>query len=102
MAAGLVIHISSGKDKHTEVLTDKHIRIGTGEDCEVSLQSSSLPKSAADLAVLELARSNGSYRVANFAQALAVKHNGHPLEPNAEIKDGDEVVFAGSNLAPPC
>ena len=28
MASGLVIHVSSGEDKHTEVLTDEHIRIG--------------------------------------------------------------------------
>ena len=99
MATGLVIHISSGKDKHTEVLTDKLIRIGTGDDCEVSLQSSSLPASSTDLAVIELARSNGSYRVANFDQSLGLKHNGQPLEPNAEIKDGDEVAFEKSNLA---
>src|ERR1044072_2519056 len=46
MATGLVIHISSGTDKHTQVLTDEHVRIGTGNDCGVRLRSSSLPKRA--------------------------------------------------------
>ena len=55
MATGLVIHISSGKDKHTQVLTDEHVRIGSGEDCAVRLRSSSLPKlSDENLAALEL------------------------------------------------
>ena len=35
MATGLVIHIASGKDKHTEVLTDEHIRIGSRDDPKV-------------------------------------------------------------------
>jgi serine protease Do len=100
MATGLVIHISSGEDKHTEVLTDKHIRIGSGDDCDVHLRSSSLPRNSAnDYAVLELARTNGFYRVANFDENLGLTHNGQPIEPNAEIQDGDEVTVGNSNLA---
>ena len=101
MATGLVIHISSGKDKHTEVLTDKHIRIGSCDDCDVHLRSSSLPKGAPnDQAVLELTRTNGFYRVANFDESLGLTHNGQPLEPNAEIQDGDEVSVGGLSTGP--
>ena len=39
MATGLVIHISSGKDKHTQVLTDEHVRIGNCEDCDFIVTS---------------------------------------------------------------
>ncbi|MEK6279648.1 MAG: trypsin-like peptidase domain-containing protein [Acidobacteriota bacterium] len=100
MATGLVIHISSGKDKHTEVLTDKHIRIGSCDDCDVHLRLSSLPKGTAnDRAMLELGRTNGFYRVTNFDESLSFTHNGQPLEANAEIKDGDEVAVEGSTLA---
>lgn len=99
MATGLVIHISSGKDKHTEVLTDKHIRIGAGDDCDVHLRSSSLPAGSANDTLIELARSNGFYRVANFDDSVGLSHNGQPMEPNAEIKDGDEVAFEKSDLA---
>lgn len=99
MATGLVIHISSGKDKHTQVLTDEHIRIGNCDDCAVRLRSYSLPKPAGNGGVvLELIRTNGFYRVAGFDSTIDLTHNGKPLQTNAEIEDGDEVRLDGSDL----
>ena len=98
MATGLVIHISSGEDKHTEILTDKLIRIGRTEDCNLQLRASHLPSRAAEV-VLELRRSSGIYRVTNFDQTIEITHNGKPLESDAEVKDGDEVRFHPSDLA---
>lgn len=99
MATGLVIHISSGKDKHTQVLTDDHVRIGSADDCAVRLLSSSLPKpSANDGLVLELERRNGSYVVSGFDGLLDLKLNGKPLQPNTELDDGDEVRIDHSHL----
>ena len=81
------------------MLTDEHIRIGSRDDCDVRLRLSSLPKStAADGIVLELARSNGFYRVIAFDESLSFTRNGSPLETNAEIKDGDEVGIQESDL----
>lgn len=100
MATGLVIHISSGDDKHTEVLTNERIRIGSGDDCALRLRMSDLPKRPDnDGLVIELARTNGSYRVAAFDSSLELIHNGKPLETNAEIRDGDEVQIQPSKLA---
>ncbi len=100
MATGLVIHISSGDDKHTEVLTDERIRIGSCDDCHLRLRMSDLPKRPdGDGLVLELARSNGSYRVATFDPSLEFIHNGQRLQTDAEILDGDEVQIQPSNLA---
>jgi S1-C subfamily serine protease len=99
MATGLVIHISSGKDKHTQVLTDEHVRIGNSDDCAVRLRSSSLPKrSVSDGLVLELERRNGSYVVTSFDALLDLKLNGKPLQSNTEIDDGDEVRLDNSHL----
>jgi S1-C subfamily serine protease len=99
MATGLVIHISSGKDKHTQVLTDERVSIGSCDDCAVRLRASTLPKSAdAEVPVLELERQNGSYLVTGFNQSLDLKHNGRPLEFTSEIADGDEVRLNGSPL----
>ncbi|HAF13109.1 MAG TPA: hypothetical protein DCK99_05290 [Blastocatellia bacterium] len=99
MATGLVIHISSGKDKHTQVLTDDHILIGNGEDCAVRLRLSSLPnKSGSDGVLLELTRTNGFYRVARFDPTIELTHNGKPLRSDVEIEDGDEVRIDPSNL----
>jgi S1-C subfamily serine protease len=92
MATGLVIHVSAGEEKHTEILTDKLIRIGRTEDCNLQLQASHLPSRSSE-SVLELRRTSGVYRVANFDQNIEIVHNGQPLMSNAELKDGDEVRF---------
>src|SRR4029078_4017782 len=99
MATGLVIHISSGKDKHTQVLTDESVRIGSGDDCGVRLRAASLPPASdGNTAVMELARRNGSYRVTDFDQALDLKLNGRNVEADAEIEDGDELRISDSHL----
>jgi S1-C subfamily serine protease len=100
MASSLVIHIAAGEDKHTEVLSQDRIRIGASEDCDLRLRASSLPAGeSANPVVLELARTNGHYRIKDFDQSLDLRHNGKPLSLNAKIKDGDEVRCEPVNLA---
>jgi serine protease Do len=100
MASGLVIHISSGKDKHTQVLTDERILIGRTDNCDLRIRTSDLPATAADSeVVLELERTNGFYRVVDFDSSLGLSHNGKPLESHAQIKDGDEVKIHECDLA---
>ena len=91
MSTGLVIHISSGDDRHTEILSDDSVRIGASESCDLRLRSSSLPKTAANAMVLELSRKNGSYRVTDFDPALSLTLNGEPVNAGNEIHDGDEL-----------
>src|ERR1043166_2924636 len=98
MATGLVIHISSGEDRHTEILSDDIIRIGTSENCNLRLRSSSLPKNAANAVLLELSRADGSYRVSELDPAVPLTLNGKPLSSDAEISDGDELRVVDSDL----
>jgi len=98
MATGLVIHISSGDDRHTEILSDDSIRIGSSENCTLRLRSSSLPKSAANAVLLELSRTNGSYHVTGFEPAVPLTLNGAPVSSGDEINDGDELRIDGSEL----
>src|SRR6185503_8967767 len=98
MATGLVIHISSGEDRHTEILSDDNIRIGASETCDVRLRSSSLPKGAANTVLLELTRKNVSYRVADFDQSVSITQNGEPVSVGNEIRDGDEFRIDGSDI----
>lgn len=100
MATGLVIHISSGDDKHTEVLTGERVRIGNCDDCDLRLRASALPKRPnSNGLILELAGRNGSYSVVGFDPDLTLTLNGQPLEPNVQIKDGDELKIADSILS---
>lgn len=98
MATGLVIHISSGDDRHTEILTDDSVRIGASEGCDLRLRSSSVPKTASNSVLLELSRANGSYRVSNFDEALALTLNGEPVASGSEIRDGDELRIKDSEV----
>jgi S1-C subfamily serine protease len=99
MSNGLVIHIVAGADKHTEVLSHERIRIGTGEHCDLRLRASLLPPSSTKSgALLELARTNGYYRVTDFDTSLEISYNGEPLAAGTKIDDGDEVRVDHSNL----
>ncbi len=99
MATGLVIHISSGKDKHTQVLTDEQVRVGSSEDCLVRLRSSSLPARADEnRPLIDLERRDGSYRVTSFDESQDLKLNGKPVSINEEIEDGDELRVGDSPL----
>lgn len=91
MATGLVIHISSGEDRHTEILTDDDIRIGTTDTANLRLRASCLPREAANVVLLELTRLNGTYHVTRSEPTLPVTLNGEPVHTGAEIRDGDEV-----------
>jgi serine protease Do len=100
MASSLVIHIAAGEDKHTEVLSQDRIRIGAGEDCDLRLVENMLGSSASTPGMLlELARTNGHYRVKDFDQSLTLTHNGKPLSSGVKIKDGDEVRCAPVGLS---
>src|ERR1043165_8906736 len=98
MATGLVIHISSGEDRHTEILSDDIIRIGASEGCNLRLRASTLPKNAANAVLVELSRTNGSYHVTGFDTDVPLTLNGAAVSPDAEINDGDELRIAGSEV----
>ena len=99
MANGLVIHIVAGTDKHTEVLSYDRIRIGTNETSDLRLRASLLPATLNKSgALIELARTNGYYRVTDFDPSLEIIHNGEPLVAGTKIDDGDEMRIDQSNL----
>ncbi|HEX2269661.1 MAG TPA: trypsin-like peptidase domain-containing protein, partial [Pyrinomonadaceae bacterium] len=98
MATGLVIHISSGDDRHTEILTDDKVSIGTSESCDLRLRSSSVPKTLVNSVLLELTRADGTYRVTDFAPTVPLMLNGEAVSPGVEIRDGDELRIAGGDL----
>ncbi|OLE53153.1 MAG: hypothetical protein AUG51_14535 [Acidobacteria bacterium 13_1_20CM_3_53_8] len=100
MASGIVIHISAGDERHTEVLSSDRIRIGAGEDCDLRLRPSALPKGANQSALLiELSRSNGFYRITDFNRELKLTYNGAPLDAEVKIDDGDELRLDSTDLA---
>lgn len=99
MATGLVIHISSGEDRHTEILTDDRVRIGSSEGADLRIRASSLPRNTSNGVIVELAREDGSYRVLSFDSSIGLTKNGDHLSIGSPIEDGDEIRLDGSDLA---
>lgn len=99
MANGLVIHIDTGEERFTEVLTDELIRIGQDADCQIRLVPHAREVNLSGGAMLELTRTNGHYRVTDFNTALDLTHNNKPIAPGTVIDDADEVLIGSLNLA---
>ncbi len=100
MASGLAIHIVAGLGTHTEVLMQDRIRVGTGADADLRVDSAAVPSGTTGrAALLELTRTNGAYHVTGFDSSLGITHNGAPLVANTEIADGDEVRLGSSDYA---
>ncbi|HYP53933.1 MAG TPA: trypsin-like peptidase domain-containing protein [Pyrinomonadaceae bacterium] len=97
MATGLVVHVELGDNKQTDVLTQERVRIGSCDDCDVRLRPPYLL--AADNLLVELAATNGHFRVSDFNRSLRITHNGSPLAEGAVVSDGDEVRVESSGLA---
>src|ERR687889_130068 len=95
MAGGLVVHISNGQERHTEVLSQERVLIGPGEGCHIRLGSDLLTDSSV---MLELARQNGHFRVSEFDPEIGITLNGRPLARGAKIDDGDELRFAAFDV----
>jgi S1-C subfamily serine protease len=90
MSGGLVVHISTGQERHTEVLSQERVLIGPGEGCHIRLGSDLLTDSDV---MLELSRHNGHFRVQEFDPEIGITLNGRPLARGAKIDDGDELRF---------
>ena len=95
MAGGLVVHISSGDERHTEVLSQERVLIGPGEGCHIRLGTDLLTDSSV---MLELLRHNGHFRVSEFDPEIGITLNGRPVARGAKIDDGDELRFGAFDV----
>jgi S1-C subfamily serine protease len=100
MSNGLVIHVESEKDKHTEILTTDRILIGTSEECDLRLRGEELPAAVSTQhRIIELARSNGHYLISDFDPEVDAWLNGVPLTAGSPIGDGDLLRISGCDLS---
>ncbi|HEX8355412.1 MAG TPA: trypsin-like peptidase domain-containing protein [Pyrinomonadaceae bacterium] len=95
MTGGLVVHISNGRERHTEVLSQERVLIGPGEGCHIRLGTDLLTDSSV---MLELARQNGHFRVNEFDPEIGITLNGRPVARGATIDDGDELRFGAFDV----
>jgi hypothetical protein len=89
MAAGIIIHISVGSEKRTEFFSEERISLGTNENNDIQIHSSSLEPSET---WFELELSDGDYRIVNLNKSLKLTYNNNqPVRRFIAIKDGDKI-----------
>ncbi len=96
MAVGLIIHVSVNSEKRTEIFTEENIRFGTDESCDLQIHSE---KFTAKNVWLELAFTDGVYRVIDFLESLNLQINGKPIHRFIAISDGDIIEVPANDIS---
>ena len=96
MAVGIIIHVSVGKEKRTELFSEEIIRFGTNETCDLQIHSERI---LATGVWLELERDNNLYRVVNFNEKLNLTLNGKLVQRFAAIEDGDTIAVPEGDIS---
>lgn len=95
MAAGIIIHVSVGKERRTEYFGEEIIRIGSDSYHELQIHSK-LVKEAGMWLELQLAE--GVYRIIEYNEDLDLKFNGEPVRRFVALKDGDEITLDDAGI----
>ena len=96
MAVGIIIHVSAGKEKRTELFSEENIRFGADETCDLEIRTE---KIAASGVWLELGLSDKIYRVLDFQPSLNLTLNGVPIHRFAPVKDGDTIAIPNTDIS---
>ena len=96
MAVGIIIHVSVGKEKRTELFSEENIRFGADEACDLQIITE---KVAAKGVWLELELNDKIYRVINFQPSLNLTLNGSPIHRFAPINNGDTIEIPTTEVA---
>ncbi len=96
MAVGIIIHVSVGEEKRTELFAEDNISFGTDESCDLEIRTT---KIAATGVWFELELSDRVYRVINFQPSLNLTLNGAAIHRFAPIKDGDSIRIPNTDIS---
>ena len=96
MAVGIIIHVTVGTEKRTELFSEENIRLGASEASNLQIHTDKI----ADEGVwLELELENNVYRVINFQKSLNLTLNGKSLRRFVIIKDGDSIEIPDTDVS---
>ncbi|CAN5799411.1 hypothetical protein BH24ACI1_BH24ACI1_12180 [soil metagenome] len=96
MAAGIIIHVSVGAEKRTEIFSEENIRLGASEASDLQIHTDKIP---AESVWLELGFAEDVYRVVNFQESLNLTFNGKPIRRYTAVKDGDLVEIPNTDIS---
>ena len=96
MAIGIIIHVTVGNEKRTELFTDERIRFGADEVSDLQIHS---PKFSETGLLLEIEYDQDIYRITKFNEKLKLTINGKPIRRYAAIADGDVIEIPGTDIS---
>ena len=96
MAVGIIIHVSVGKEKRTELFSEENIRFGADDSCDLQIVTD---KVALQGVWLELELTDRVYRVTKFRPELNLTLNEQPIHRFAAISDGDTIRVPTTDIA---
>lgn len=96
MAVGIIIHVSVGDEKRTEMFSEENVRIGADESCDLEIRTSQIP---VDGVWLKLEYSAETYRAVIVEPSLNLTLNDKPLNRYAPLKDGDVIAVPNTNIS---
>lgn len=96
MFSGLVIHISVGDEKKTELFSEEVIRVGTESFHELQIRTPKVKKTGL---LFEIKKDEGSYKITKFDSSIDLKYNEQPLSSVKVIKSGDEISINETGIS---
>ena len=88
MASGIIIHVTVGTEKRTELFLEELIRVGSDELSDLQIRTDKIPIEGN---WFELERQGSSYSLVKIPEIEEFTLNGEPLRRFSEIKDGDVI-----------
>ncbi len=96
MAVGIIIHVSVGAEKRTEIFSEENIRLGASESADLQIHTDKISSKGI---WLELEFADGVYRVINFLESLKLTVNGQPMRRFVAVKDGDTIDIPNTDIS---
>lgn len=96
MAVGIIIHVSVGSEKRTELFSEENIRFGSDETCDLQIHTKKISASGV---WFELSFDDGVYYFRNINEDLDLMFNGAPLRGFAAVRDGDLIEVPKTEIS---
>lgn len=96
MAVGIIIHVTVGAEKRTELFSEENIRLGATESSNLQIHTD---KVNVEGVWLEIELEKDFYRVINFRKSLNLTLNGKPLQRFVAIQDGDTIEIPDADIS---
>ncbi len=96
MAVGIIIHISVGSEKRTEIFSEERLSIGADETCDLQIETRQVESNGL---WIELENADGVFRVTKFDPSLAFSINDKPIRRFIAVSDGDTLRIDNTDIS---